>query len=170
MTLALYCQDVYAGENKVSLWLFVKIHCHKNYDISNFIQMTLRTAVSLVRVTSVIVSGIYVYMYVTFPALNDNMTSKREKAKWKTIDSFFTKPVSTETKDSSDKIASTEEPISKESLPERIDDSEHASSVSTVSSKDSAPPYPDISSLQDSKLQMTDVKMQLLTANSKDVI
>ena len=56
-------------------------------------------------------------MYVTFPALNDNMTSKREKAKWKTIDSFFTKPVSTETKDSSDKIASTEEPISKESLP-----------------------------------------------------
>jgi hypothetical protein len=60
------------------------------------------------------------------------MTSKREKAKWKTIDSFFTKPVSTETKDSSDKIASTEEPISKESLPERIDDSEHASSVSTV--------------------------------------
>ena len=104
-------------------------------------------------------------MYVTFPALNDNMTSKREKAKWKTIDSFFTKPVSTETKDSSDKIASTEEPISKESLPERIDDSEHASSVSTVSSKDSAPPYPDISSLQDSKLQMTDVKMQLLTAN-----
>jgi hypothetical protein len=109
-------------------------------------------------------------MYVTFPALNDNMTSKREKAKWKTIDSFFTKPVSTETKDSSDKIASTEEPISKESLPERIDDSEHASSVSTVSSKDSAPPYPDISSLQDSKLQMTDVKMQLLTANWKDVI
>ena len=132
--------------------------------------MTLRTAVSLVRVTSVIVSGIYVYMCVTFPALNDNMTSKREKAKWKTIDSFFTKPVSTETKDSSDKIASTEEPISKESLPERIDDSEHASSVSTVSSKDSAPPYPDISSLQDSKLQMTDVKMQLLTANWKDVI
>ena len=132
--------------------------------------MTLRTAVSLVRVTSVIVSGIYVYMYVTFPALNDNMTSKREKAKWKTIDSFFTKPVSTETKDSSDKIASTEEPISKESLPERIDDSKHASSVSTVSSKDSAPPYPDISSLQDSKLQMTDVKMQLLTANWKDVI
>jgi hypothetical protein len=45
-------------------------------------------------------------MYVTFPALNDNMTSKREKAKWKTIDSFFTKPVSTETKDSSDNIAS----------------------------------------------------------------
>jgi hypothetical protein len=44
-------------------------------------------------------------MYVTFPALNDNMTSKHEKAKWKTIDSFFTKPVSTETKDSSDKIA-----------------------------------------------------------------
>ena len=37
-----------------------------------------------------------------------------------------------ETKDSSDKIASTEEPISKESFPERIDDSEHASSVSTV--------------------------------------
>ena len=108
-------------------------------------------------------------MYVTFPALNDNMTSKREKAKWKTIDSFFTKPVSTETKDSSDKIASTEEPISKESFPERIDDSEHASSVSTVTSKDSAPPYPDISSLQDSKLQMTDVKMQLLTANWKDV-
>ena len=111
-------------------------------------------------------------MYVTFPALNDNMTSKREKAKWKTIDSFFTKPVSTETKDSSDKIASTEEPISKESLPERVDDSEHASSVSTVTSKDSAPPYPegpDISSLQDSKLQMTDVKMQLLTANWKDV-
>ena len=33
------------------------------------------------------------------------------------------------------------------SLPERIDDSEHASSVSTVTSKDSAPPYPDISSL-----------------------
>jgi hypothetical protein len=33
----------------------------------------------------------------------------------------------------------------------------------------SAPPYPDISSLQDSKLQMTDVKMQLLTANWKDV-
>jgi hypothetical protein len=32
-------------------------------------------------------------MYVTFPALNDNMTSKREKAKWKTIDSFFTKQV-----------------------------------------------------------------------------
>jgi hypothetical protein len=86
-------------------------------------------------------------MYVTFPALNDNMTSKREKAKWKTIDSFFTKPVSTEKKDSSDKIASTEEPISKESLPERIDDSEHASSVSTVTSKDNAPPYPDISSL-----------------------
>ena len=28
-------------------------------------------------------------------------------------------------KDSSDKIASTEEPTSKESLPERIDDSEH---------------------------------------------
>ena len=86
-------------------------------------------------------------------------------------DSFFTKPVSTETKDSSDKIASTEEPISKESLSERIDDSEHASSVSTVTSKDSAPPapYPDISSLQDSKLQMTDVKMQLLTANWKDV-
>jgi hypothetical protein len=56
-------------------------------------------------------------MYVTFPALNDNMTSKCEKAKWKTIDSFFTKPVSTETKDSSDKIDSTEEPISKESLP-----------------------------------------------------
>jgi hypothetical protein len=50
---------------------------------------------------------------MTFPALNDNMTSKREKAKWKTIDSFFTKPVSTEKKDSSDKIASTEEPISK---------------------------------------------------------
>jgi hypothetical protein len=47
-------------------------------------------------------------MYVTFPALNDNMTSKREKAKWKTIDSFFTKPVSTETKDSTDKIASSE--------------------------------------------------------------
>ena len=91
-------------ENKVSLWLFVKIHCHKNYDISNFIQMALRTAVSLVRVTSVIVFGIYVYMYVTFPALNDNMTSKLEKAKWKTIDSFFTKPVSTETKDSSDKM------------------------------------------------------------------
>jgi hypothetical protein len=43
-------------------------------------------------------------MYVTFPALNDNMTSKLEKAKWKTIDSFFTKPVSTETKDSSDKM------------------------------------------------------------------
>ena len=59
-------------------------------------------------------------MYVTFPALNDNMTSKREKAKWKTIDSFFTKPVSTETKDSSDKIASTEEPISKESLFSRV--------------------------------------------------
>jgi hypothetical protein len=55
-------------------------------------------------------------MYVTFPALNDNMTSKREKAKWKTIDSFFTKPASTETKDSSDNIASTEEPIAKESL------------------------------------------------------
>jgi hypothetical protein len=71
-------------------------------------------------------------MYVTFPALNDNMTSKHEKAKWKTIDSFFTKPVSTEMKDSSDKIASTEEPISKESFPERIDDSEHASSVSTI--------------------------------------
>ena len=108
-------------------------------------------------------------MYVIFPALNDNMTSKREKTKWKTIDSFFTKPVSTETKDSSDNIASTEESISKESLPERIDDSEDASSVSTVTSKDSAPPYPDISSLQDSKLQMTDVKMQLLTANWKDV-
>ena len=111
----------------------------------------------------------YIYMYVTFPALNDNMTSKREKAQRKTIDSFFTKPVSTETKDSSDKIASTGEPISKESLPERIYDSEHASSVSTVTSKDSDPPYPDISSLQDSKLQMTDVKMQLLTANWKDV-
>ena len=78
-------------------------------------------------------------MYVIFPALNDNMTSKREKAKWKTIDSFFTKPVSTETKDSSDKIASTEEPISKESFPERIDDSEHASSVSTITSKHSVP-------------------------------
>ena len=87
-------------------------------------------------------------MYVTFPALNDNMTSKREKAKWKTIDSFFTKPVSTEKKDSSDKIASTEEPISKESLPERIDDSEHASSVSTVTSKDSAPPYSDMKTPQ----------------------
>ena len=108
-------------------------------------------------------------MYVIFPALNDNMTSKREKAKWKTIDNFFTKPVSTETKDSSDKVASIEEPISKESLPERIDDSEHASSVSTVTSKDSTPLYPDISSLQDSKLQMTDVKMQLLTANWKNV-
>jgi hypothetical protein len=70
-----------------------------------------------------------------------------------------------ETKDSSDKIASTEEPISKESLPERMDESEHASSVSTVTSKENAPPYPDISSRQDSKLQMTDVKMQLLTAN-----
>jgi hypothetical protein len=70
-------------------------------------------------------------------------------------------PVSTEMKDSSDKIASTEEPISKESLTERIDDS--ASSVLTVTSKDSAPPYPDISSLQDSKWQMTDVMMQLLT-------
>ena len=98
------------------------------------------------------------------------MTSKREKAKWKTIDSFFTKSVSSETKDSSNKIASTEEPISKESLPERIDDSEHARSVSTVTSKDNAPLYPDILSLQDSKLQMTDVKMQLLTANWKDVI
>jgi hypothetical protein len=41
-------------------------------------------------------------------------------AGWKTIDSFFTKPVSTEKKDSSDKIASTEEPISKESLPEKL--------------------------------------------------
>ena len=71
-------------------------------------------------------------MYVTFPALNDNMTSKREKAKWKTIDSFFTKPVSTETKDSTDIIASTEEPISKESLPERIDDREHARLASYV--------------------------------------
>jgi hypothetical protein len=29
-------------ENKVSLWHFVKIQCHKNYGISNFIQMTLR--------------------------------------------------------------------------------------------------------------------------------
>jgi hypothetical protein len=29
-------------ENKVSLWLFVKIQCHKNNGISNFIQMTLR--------------------------------------------------------------------------------------------------------------------------------
>ena len=28
--------------NKVSLWLFVKIQGHKNYGISNFIQMTLR--------------------------------------------------------------------------------------------------------------------------------
>ena len=48
----------------------------------------------------------------------------------------------------SDKIASTEEPISKESLPERIDDSEHASSVSTVTSKDSAPPYSDMKTPQ----------------------
>jgi hypothetical protein len=71
-------------------------------------------------------------MYVIFPALNDNMTSKREKTKWKTIDSFFTKPVSTETKDSTDIIASTEEPISKESLPERIDDREHARLASYV--------------------------------------
>jgi hypothetical protein len=57
------------------------------------------------------------------------------------------------------------ENISKESFPERIDDSEHVSSVSTVTSKDSTPLYPDISSLQDSKLQMTDVKMQLLTVS-----
>jgi hypothetical protein len=63
------------------------------------------------------------------------------KAKWKTIDSFFTKPVSTKTKDSSYKIASTEEPISKESLPERMDESEHASSASTVTSKENAPPF-----------------------------
>lgn len=105
------------------------------------------------------------------------MTSKRgeksEKAtKWKTIDSFFNKPVSTETKDSS------EEPISQQSLPESdsIDhDSENAtesvssSSVSTVTSKANTPPYPDLSSLHDSNLQMTEIKMQLLTSNWKDV-
>ncbi|CAG2216191.1 unnamed protein product [Mytilus edulis] len=88
------------------------------------------------------------------------MASKRNekggKSKWKTIDSFFTKPVSTETKDSSD------EPISQQSLPEFESDNATAScsSVLAVTSKGKAntPPYPDMSSLHDSNLQMTEAQ------------
>jgi hypothetical protein len=65
--------------------------------ISNFIQMRYSRIISMSYIRH---RFWYMYMYMTFPVLNDNMTSKREKAKWKTIDSFFTKPVSTETKDS----------------------------------------------------------------------
>lgn len=117
---------------------------------------------------SVIVSGIY-ERYIS--GVEHGMASKRNekggKSKWKTIDSFFTKPVSTETKDSSD------EPISQQSLPEFESDNATAScsSVLAVTSKGKAntPPYPDMSSLHDSNLQMTEVKMQLLTSNWNDV-
>jgi hypothetical protein len=68
-------------ENKVSLWLFVKIQCHKKLRHFKLYSNDV-TAVSLVWVTSVIVqSGIYTCtLYVTFPTLNDSMTDYQSQS------------------------------------------------------------------------------------------
>ena len=98
--------------------------------------------------------------------------SKREKPKWQTIDHFVTKSVpNTQLPDDPDKQRTVDEDASSEessnvALSEGIE-TERSSSVASCNG--SSPQYPDISCLHQSKMQVKDVKMQLLTDHWKDI-